>query len=239
MELKRLFKKKSLYIYPLILLITPIIDAISVGEREASVSSMTILNYYDSTMLYAILCAGIISVFLINEEYKKGYIKNFAGLIKNKYIIPLVRFTVSSLIMVLYSVFTFVFSIVMGYVEYKKIVFADNMLSQISYCLLWMFVGIAVIAFIHTIFEVFRSGVASYLVLFMLIFNLLEGLIIQLVALITEKFIDKYMLICQLNYAMDENGEFLPMWGMWIRTGIFLVIMVITGMIASKKKDVI
>ena len=118
---------------------------------------------------------------------------------------------------------------------------------NIAEFLLLILAGIATIALALMLFEIFRSAALSYVTVMMIGFNILEPLIINLVALINSKLeIARHLIIYQFVYINgDFTGEDMaaagpaPLWTFWLRTGLYVAVFLVTAIVVSRKKDTV
>ena len=116
--------------------------------------------------------------------------------------------------------------------------------------LLVVLAGIAIIAFVLMLFEIFRSAAFSYIMVIMIGFNILEPIICNLIALINSKLeIAKHLILTQFSFINgdlieDAGGEIVnvdpdPIWTFWVRTGLYLAVFLVTAIVVSRKKDTV
>ncbi len=255
MEFRRLFKTGCFYAFPAVLAITVLTEWISTSSGE-KLGEMDIVDVFGAVfevvLLMTIAVSGVLSVFLWAQEYKKGYIKNIANTVSGRHIITVARLIVGAFIMIINTVFTFLTVLCIASIEHTGIVskHPELVMDNVSQLLLMCLSGIAVIAFVLMLFEIFRSSALGYTMILMICFNFLEGILCNIVALINPNWeIGRHLLISQFNYingipVFNASGEITlqapdPMWTFWLRTGIYLIVFLVAASIVSKKKDAV
>ena len=254
MEFRRLFKTGYFYAFPVVLAITVLTEWISTSSSE-KLGEMDIADVFGAAfevMVLTMVVSGILAVFLWAQEYKKGYIKNIANAVSGRHIITITRLIIGAFIMVINTVFSFLLVLCIASIEHTEIVskHPELVMNNVSQLLLMCLSGIAVIAFVLMLFEIFRSSALGYTMILMICFNFLEGIVCNIVALINPELeIGRHLLISQFNYingipVFDASGEITlqapdPMWTFWLRTGIYLIVFLVAASIVSKKKDAV
>ena len=110
--------------------------------------------------------------------------------------------------------------------------------------LLMVLVGLVIMALIVLLYELLRSATFAYVMVILVSTQLIENLILNLVALISDKIeIGNYLLFCQFRYygVQTRVGNIykwdLPIWTFWIRNIIYLTVFAASAILISKKKD--
>lgn len=124
MEFRRLFKSVYFYIFPAAIVIILAIEKLTADTPSPDdfQSISRVFDYSREVMQFAIVAAGIFMVYLWSVEYKKGFIKNIAGNVSGNHIITITRMITGSVVMIVYSVFAFLFGLVITLINYGRIV---------------------------------------------------------------------------------------------------------------------
>lgn len=123
MEFRRLFKSVYFYIFPAAIVIILAIEKLTADTPSPDnfQSISRVFDYSREVMQFAIVAAGIFMVYLWSVEYKKGFIKNIAGNVSGNYIITITRMITGSVVMIIYSVFSFLFGLVFTLINFGRI----------------------------------------------------------------------------------------------------------------------
>lgn len=124
MEFRRLFKSVYFYIFPAAIVIILAIEKLTADTPSPDdfQSISRVFDFSREVMQFAIVAAGIFMVYLWSVEYKKGFIKNIAGNVSGNHIITITRMITGSVVMIVYSVFAFLFGLVITLINYGRIV---------------------------------------------------------------------------------------------------------------------
>lgn len=123
MEFRRLFKSVYFYIFPAAIVIILAIEKLTTDNPlSGDIGNISLVfDYARSVMKFAIVAAGIFMVYLWSVEYKKGFIKNIAGNVSGNHIITITRMITGSVVMIIYSVFGFLFGLFITLINFGHI----------------------------------------------------------------------------------------------------------------------
>ena len=119
----------------------------------------------------------------------------------------------------------------------------EELNHEIMHYILMIVAGIVTIVFIIMLYEIFKSSTFCYVMTILISVSIVEQLIIQLVALISEKIeISRYLFNSQFMYfnsALEDGTavEATSVTNFWIRNLIYLAVFAGAAMFISKKKD--
>ena len=269
MELRRLFRDKFFYVYPggfLLLLIIGVLTA----DPTHEVHLLEIFYSSYTPFFLAVTSAAIMVIVHCSDEDKHGFSKNLIGSIGGRQNLTIAKLIIGAITMVIYSAINFLGVFGEMVLESTKLVngtypfpetadmmpeksrdqwisreqFADKMRSLISHevahYILLTIAGIATIALAVMLYEILRSAAFSYVMILLICFDIFEMLLVNVVALISDKIeIARYLLFTQFSYFGDAFNPGDPVWTFWVRNLIYVALFSGAAIFASKKKDAV
>ncbi|MBO4416021.1 MAG: hypothetical protein J5824_08610 [Lachnospiraceae bacterium] len=232
-DFHRTIRNPIIYILPVGLIFTLILAIFYSGTKGGQITISQVFSDAVEMQTLIMIAADIVLIKLWSGERKHGYIKNIAGNVSGRHILPISKMIVGITLSVVYVVFSFIYMICASSVRDTRIVYAPFS-GQLVELLLWVLAGIASIAFMLMLYELFNSPTLCYIIAIMLWSGMLENLILQIVYLIfkNEFYLGRYMLI--LGMKTEESGCIEDL----IRTLIYIAVFMGAAIFTARKKDV-
>jgi len=245
MQFRRTFRSINIYILPFVLLTFSVIN-VFVSEKNTETGYLTDA-LWDAIYIFPLLVLAACCILVVKwrEEIKKGFIKNIAGNIKRREYITISRFLTGVAVIVFYSVISLIVMIFDNIVSKKNFQFrGEGLWDMVAEYLMWIFIGVVLLALILMIFEFVRSGSPCYIIAVAITTGIIEEIIRTFWALIIKNDeISRYLLISQMSYygenARELGIEGMPIWVFWLKNAIYLIILLGTAMYTARKKDVV
>ena len=218
-DFHRTIRNPIIYILPVGLIFTLILAIFYSGTKGGQITISQVFSDAVEMQTLIMIAADIVLIKLWSGERKHGYIKNIAGN--------------GITLNVVYVLVSFIYMICASSVRDTRIVYAPFS-GQLVELLLWVLAGIASIAFMLMLYELFNSPTLCYIIAIMLWSGMLENLILQIVYLIfkNEFYLGRYMLI--LGMKTEESGCIEDL----IRTLIYIAVFMGAAIFTARKKDV-
>ena len=235
---------------------------IQVFSASTSNNRKSIYNIVINTsevMVLTIMLSGIYLIYNWNKERKNGYIKNIAGVVNGRHILTIAKFITGSVAVIINSFFTLVSVFICnlirclfngGKVTFERAFSTQNLMRYAEF-LIWIVAGIAIMAMLLMLHEIFRSAAWGYIMAIQILTGLLEALLAQGVALLFKyDGLAKYLIISGTKMMQAEPiteyvdskaiSEMYPnsMPGVFIRLCIYILVFTVISIVVSKKKDV-
>ncbi|MCR5322243.1 MAG: hypothetical protein K6E85_03060 [Lachnospiraceae bacterium] len=221
------------YALPVILVLVLIFELIS-GTRHVGEDTISdVLDTSSSLLMLVLAIADIVLIKLWSGEHRHGFIKNIAGNVSGRQILPLSKMIIAIGLCIIYSIFSFLFILCGNAIHGVKMVYAPFGDSLIQF-LLWMLVGFVSAALLLMLHELFNSPTLCYIAVIMLWTGMFEEILIDLYYLIFKSDFNlaRYTLICGMKVEESGNLEDL------IRTLIYLAVFLGVAVFAARRKDV-
>ncbi|MCR5330618.1 MAG: hypothetical protein K6E62_05440 [Lachnospiraceae bacterium] len=211
-----------------------LVMAIFVGNRNGGqIGINTIIDNTNDMLMLVFIAADIVLINMWSGEHKHGFIKNLAGNVSGRQILPISKMVIGIVICAIYMIMSFGYMVGGNTITGVKIVGAPfgNELIQL---LLWYLTGIASVALDLMLYEVFNSPTLCYIASIMLWTGMFEQIILQLFYLITDSEFNlaRYMLLTGMNMEESGNAEDL------VRILLYIAVFCTTAIFAARKKDI-
>jgi len=232
MDFHRLFRSLILYILPLILLLVLIVSAL--GDNEPSQTGLdAVLDMVTGMISNVIfLAADIILVYIWNGERRHGYIKNIAGNVSGRHVLPLSKTVGIFAVCLIYTFVSIAFSVTGTLVTGGTIVSAP-IDSQIRDLILWFIAGLASGAIMLFLYELTHSQTLCFIAAIMMWTVMIDNLVVQLAYLLLKiDWVGRYLLFSGLNWEEAGYAEKL------IKALVYFVVFTVAAVFVARKKDV-
>ena len=229
----RLFRSFIFYSVPAILTVSLVITIIGAGADNTQASLEEIFSSATSILSSIIfLLADIVAVIIWSEERRHGYIKNLAGVVRGRHILTCSKMITGVVIGAVFTVFSLIY-IFLSYVccGVKITDYSTN--GALVEFLLVILTGIATIALMLLLYELFHSSAICYIAAIMIWTGMLETLIVQLTYLAFKwENTGRYLLKTGLQWENSGSLEDL------VRIIIYLVLFIGGAVLVSRKQDI-
>ncbi len=241
MDLYRLFRQKSFYFVGLTITffvgitVFSLAMAIDYGMYDnLSSSGISIATVFDMTRgdstFPMIMAIG--AIIFTNADFSSGYIKNIASNVKNKMVIPLSKFIVSSLASLIYIVWMVIIITVMSFIMFDN-VSLGNATDLILGMLLYLFFVMNMLALVIGLCMLLRNSAGSITILVCIV--LFAGLIYAAIDYLVSIDLTPYSTVGNLTKFTVDSKE-LPT--MMLSALVGLIGYNAVGAIAMQKKDI-
>ncbi len=233
-----------------------LIKVFSTSEPEEIKTFRDIVVETKDFMILTIVLTGIFLIHTWSKERKNGYIKNIAGNVNGRHILTVTKLITGAVGVVINSFFSLA-SVLFNYllksvIKGGKVSFAGafEKASVMRYAefIIWIVAGIALIAMLLMIYEIFRSAAFGYIMAIQMLMGsgLLEALLAQIAAFVF-KFEDlgRYLIVSGTRMMQAEpaasiaDGEMYPnsMAGVFIRLCIYIAVFTAVSIFVTQKRD--
>ena len=259
-EFHKIFHGIAFYEFPIIIFLIFWIQELTSNKSYADRHFIDIL--YDTLyfMVVVILFTGIFMVRTWSKERKNGYIKNIAGNVSGRHILTLAKLITGSVVTVIYSFISLASGVVVGFIaslvnggkfRFSSAESAASLWMKIGAFFIWIVAGIAIVAMLLMIYEIFRSAGFGYVMAIQVLPNLLESILAQGVYLLFKfEELGQYLIISGTKMMLTSpKGELIAginaeeyfpnsMLGVLVRLCLYIAVFTIVSVFVSRKRDV-
>lgn len=229
----RALRNPMTYAVPVVFILTLILAIFTGNHNGGQIGINKIIDNTNEMLMLVFIAADIVMINMWSGEHKHGFIKNIAGNVSGRQILPISKMMIGMVICGIYLVLSFGFMIGGNVITGVKIVNAPFGYELIQLLLRYL-IGIASAAFLLMLHEVFNSPTLCYIASIMLWSGMLEQIVLQLFYLITDSDFNlaRYMLITGMEIEGSGNIEDL------IRILLYIAVFGGTAFFTARKKDV-